>query len=366
MAKNKEVFDLYGGLSHLTDLRRGQGRRYSIELVVILVILGIMNGYDGYRSIGDFIERNQEELIFLFKQEKNCLPSFSTIRRVMGKIDFNELCSIFEGWANKNILIKEKEWISLDGKAISGTFPKEAHKFVNLVSLFCVDKKQTFSIGKVDDKSNEIPKVQELIEQFPHKKVIFRMDAMHCQKKTIDAILKKESFYVLQVKENQKALFKKVTFIAENMSAISSHTTKEKNKGRLEKREVTVHKECLDLEYYGWSEASFIIKVKRSVKHKSNKTSEETAYFITNLKERAAIFNKGIRNHWRIENSLHYVKDVTFNEDRLKIRSGSAPQNMALLRTFVINIFRQNGYSNIKQTTRLLAGRVGLMFSLLR
>ena len=366
MVKKKKVFDLYEKLSPLSDKRRGQGKRHPVKLVVIIVILGIMNGYDGYRAIGDFTIRNKDELILIFNPKKNRLPSFSTIRRVMGMVDFDELCGIFEEWAKNNIIIKEKEWISLDGKSISGTFPEEAHKFVNLVSLFCVEKKQVFSVGKVDEKSNEIPKVQELIEKCPVKKVIFRADAMHCQTKTVEAVLKKESFYVLQVKENQKFLFRKVKFIAENLPAISSDITEEKNRGRLEKREVTVHKESLDLKHYGWKEVKFIVKVKRTVEHKNGKISEETAYFITNLDEKASFFNKGIRDHWRIENSLHYVKDVTFNEDRLKIRSGSAPQNMALLRSFVLNIFRQNGYSMIKQTTRLLAGRIELMFSLLR
>jgi len=214
MAKKKEVFNLYNKLSQLTDRRRGQGKRHSIELVVILVILGIMNGYDGYRAIGDFVVRNRGELISVFKPKDDRLPSFSTIRRVMGKIDFEELCKIFEEWASNNISIKKKDWISLDGKSISGTFPEESHKFVNLVSLFCIDKKLVFSVGKVDDKSNEIPKVQELIEKSPITKVVYRADALHCQTKTVKAILKKESFYVLQVKENQKFLFRKVKFIA--------------------------------------------------------------------------------------------------------------------------------------------------------
>lgn len=366
MVKKKEVFDLYRRLSQLADIRRGQGKRHPVELVIIIVILGIMNGYDGYRAIEDFVVRNREELIFIFKPKKDRLPSFSTIRRVMGKIDFDELCCIFQEWADHNIVIQEREWISLDGKSISGTFPEETHQFVNLVSLFCVDKKQVFSVGKVDEKSNEIPKVQELIEKFPVKNVIFRMDALHCQKKTIAIISKKESHYVLQVKENQKFLFRKVKFISENLPAISSDITEEKNRGRFEKREATVYKEGLDLKHYGWESVKFIVKVKRTVTHKCEKRSEETAYFITNLKEKALFFNKGIRNHWRIENSLHFIKDVTFNEDSLKIRSGSAPQNMALLRTLVINIFRQKGYSNIKQTTRLLAGSIELMVSLLR
>lgn len=361
--KIENVFNLYQELSKLSDVRREQGKRHKIELTVMIVILSIMSGYDGYRGIGDFINKNSEELIALFKPKKDRLPSFSTIRRVMKCIDFDELCILFEKWAKNNIEIKEKEWISLDGKSMKGTISNNKHKFVNLVSLFCVEKKQVFSMGKVDDKSNEIPKVQELIEKFPVRKVIYRMDAMHCQKNTIKKILKKESFYVLDVKENQKKLLKKVKCICKYFPIISSDITEEKNRGRLEKREVFVYKEGLDLKYE-WDDLKFVIEVKRVVKYK-NKKSEETAYFITNIDEKASFFNKGIRDHWKIENSLHYIKDVVLNEDRSRIRTGMAPQNMSLLRTFVINVLRLKGYKCIKQAIRLLSGNVKLMFSML-
>lgn len=360
----KDLFDLYRELSKLSDARREQGKRHKIELIVMNIILSLMSGYNGYRATGDFIKKNAKELIKLFKPGKNQLPSFSTVRRVMKEIDFTELCNVFEKWARNYIEIGKKEWISIDGKSIKGTIPDKEHKFVNLVSLFCVDKKQVFSMGKVDDKSNEIPKVQELIDKFPTKNVIFRMDALHCQKKTIKKILKKESFYVLDVKNNQKNLLKKVKFIADYLPAISKNITKEKNRGRIERREVTIYKESLDLKY-DWDDLNFIIKVKRNIKHKSGKKTEEFAYFITNLDERASFFNKGIRDHWRIENSLHYIKDVVFNEDLSHIRTGMAPQNMSLLRTFVINILRWKGYSGIKQATRLLSGDIKLMASFL-
>jgi len=366
LIRTQERFNLYNELSNLSDARRTQGKRHQLDLIIIIVILAIMNGYDGYHAVNDFIERYRKEIISIFKPKKDRLPSLSTVRRIMIRVDFDELCLVLEKWAKCHLQISEKEWISLDGKAIKGTFPEEMHKFVNLVSLFCPEKKQVFSMGKVDDKSNEIPKVQELIEKFPAKNVIYRMDAMHCQKKTIKVILKKESFYVLEVKENQKTLLKKVRFIAEHLPVISSSTTKEKNRGRFEIRKVTTHGKHLDLKYYGWDKLKLIIKVQRTIKHKNGKKSEETAYFITNLEEKASFFNKGIRDHWRIENSLHYVKDVVFNEDRLKIKKGMAPQNMSLLRTWVINIFRLKGYSRIRQATRLLAGRIELMFSLLR
>lgn len=364
--EEKDLFDLYNKFSKLYDTRRSEGKRHPIELIVMIVVLGIMNGYDGYRSIGDFITRNAVQLIFVFKPKENRLPSYSTVRRVMNKVDFDELCHILEEWAKHHVVIGERDWISLDGKAIKGTYPKKMHKFVNIVSLFAVNKKQVLSVGKVEYKSNEIPKVQEMIEKFPAKNVIYRIDAMHCQKKTIQCILKNASHYVLEVKQNQKWLLKKVKFIAEHLPAISSDVIQEKNRGRIEIRKATVHRECLDLEYYGWEGIKRIVKVERIVKYKSGKISNEIAYFITNLDEKASFFNKGIRDHWKIENSLHYVKDVTFKEDRLKIRSENAPQNMSVLRTLVINIFRNKGYSNIAQATRLLSGNIFAMLALLK
>lgn len=362
--KKEGVFNLYEELSKLSDIRRNEGKRHKIELVVLLVILAIISGYQGYRATGDFIKRNKKELISYFKPEKGRLPSFSTIRRVMNNINFNELCVIFEKWSKNYIEIKEKEWISLDGKEIRGTIPEEEYKFVNLVSLFAIEKKLVYSMGKVYEKSNEIPKVQELIENFPVHKVIFRMDALHCQKKTIKKILEKQSYYVLQVKTNQRKLFKKIEFIAKYFPKVASNIMREKNRGRIERRELTIYKEDLDLKYE-WDKLKYVIKIIRTVKHKNGKTSEETAYFITNLKESARFFNKGIRDHWKIENSLHYIKDVVFKEDRLKIRSGMAPQNFSLLRSFVMNVLRKNGYKSIMQATRLLALNIGAMMMLL-
>jgi len=356
--KKETIFCIYKELSTLSDNRRNQGKRHKIELIFMLVILSIMNGYNGFHAIDDFVKKHSNELISIFKVDKNRLPSYSTIRRNISKINFDELNNIFEKWTRKNIEICDKEWISLDGKEIRGSAYDAEKRFVNMISLFFVNKKLVYMMGKVEDKSNEIPKVQELIDAFPGKKVIFRMDAMHCQKKTIENILKKESFYVLEVKNNQKELLKKVKFISNYMPVKSKNKTKEKNRGRIETRKVSVYKDCFDLFNYGWTDVKNIIKVNRTVKYKKGKTSQETAYFITNLEENSAYFNKNIRGHWKIENSLHYIKDVVFKEDHQKIRTKHAPQNMSLLRTFVLNVFRQKGYNQITQSIRLLAGNL--------
>jgi hypothetical protein len=215
----KNICSLYQELACLSDERRLQGKRHSIELIVMISILSIMNGYAKFRAIGDFAKRYSSELIELFKPQKNRLPSYSTIRRAIKDIDFDELNNIFEKWTKNNILIAGREWISIDGKEIRGSTIDKEQKFINIISAFCVNIKQVYMMKKVDDKSNEIPKVQELIASFPKNDIVYRMDAMHCQKQTIDIILKKDSHYILQVKSNQKKLLKKVKFNAEYFPA---------------------------------------------------------------------------------------------------------------------------------------------------
>ena len=124
----------------------------------------------------------------------------------------------------------------------------------------------------------------------------------------------------------------------------------------------------IDLE---WTELKSIIRVKRTIKFtggkNKNKIHKETAYFISSLPSttKAKIFNQGIRSHWSIENSLHYVKDKTFNEDASRIRTKNAPENISLIRNIVINIFRENNYQNIAQAIRLISNDITKMFEMI-
>ncbi len=146
---------------------------------------------------------------------------------------------------------------------------------------------------------------------------------------------------------------------------IDTNTTKEKNRGRYEVRTVEVYEDLTDVDPR-WIGLQTIIKVIRESKTKSY-LSEEIAYFISSLPPDtpAKVFNEGIRSHWSIENSLHYVKDVTFKEDASKIRTKNSPQNISLIKNMVINIFRKNGYTNMAQAIRLVANDIPMMQNLM-
>jgi predicted transposase YbfD/YdcC len=133
----------------------------------------------------------------------------------------------------------------------------------------------------------------------------------------------------------------------------------------MEERRVEVYDDLTGIDI-DWIGLKSIIKVTRKVKHR-DKATEETAYFISSLPATttAKVFNEGIRSHWSIENSLHYVKDVTFREDASKIRTGNAPQNLSVVRNIVINIFRGHGYENIVQGVRLVANDIMKIWGLI-
>ncbi len=301
------------------------------------------------------MDRNKAEIVKLLKIQNKILPSVSTIRRALIAIEFCEIKLIFENWTRCRVKIQRGDWISVDGKALCGT-AESKHKETTIVSMFRIRDNLVLASDKVKQKSNEIPIVQKLIEYFIGKDVLIVADALHCQKETVKKIVKKESKYVIQVKKNQKKLYRKVKFIAEYLPSISENSVTEKNRGRLETRIATVHNLNLDLQHDNWDDLKHIVCIKRTTEYKG-KTTYETAYFITNAELDAMQFNIGIRGHWRIENSLHYVKDVTMREDALRIKKGNAPQNFSVIRSFILNLLRLNGFNTILSTFRRISSK---------
>ena len=189
MNKTKKKNNLYDKLSELNDFRRAQGRMHELRLILIIVIMAIMSGFCGLRSMGDFVKKNEKELSELFKTKNGRLPSRQTIGRILQHLDFDKFSDIFYSWAIDYVNIENKEWISIDGKAIKGTVTNSHNNLQNLTSLISVfvgKKKQIINAGKINsNKECEIPKVQELIKLLNLEGVVFTLDALHCQAKTI-------------------------------------------------------------------------------------------------------------------------------------------------------------------------------------
>jgi predicted transposase YbfD/YdcC len=183
-------------------------------------------------------------------------------------------------------------------------------------------------------------------------------------KKTTEAIIDSNNNYLIGVKKNQPTLYHQIeTIIGEKNNQTSSYTTLEKNKGRIELRHIMVSN-SIEAISKDWKGLQQIVGVQRIIKDKGV-ISKEMAYFISSRNENAFLYEQGVRSHWAIENSLHWVKDVTLKEDASKIKKGNAPQNISTIKNIGINIFRENNYTNMAEAMRLVANDINTLYNLI-
>lgn len=200
-------------LSQVPDFRRGQGRMHDLTVILILALMATLSGYYGQRATGDFVKKHYEELVEALQPKNSKLPSYQTIARVLQHLDYDKFSAAFFAWAKTVVPLSEKDWASFDGKGISGTTadPGTAKQsYTNLVSLFATKSKLVITQGKVTNKSNEIPLVQQLIKSLGLTGLVFTGDALHCQKETVKAIIESGNDYAIGVKGNQKKLHERL------------------------------------------------------------------------------------------------------------------------------------------------------------
>lgn len=211
---SKQLKNLYEVFAGLKDIRRKQGLRYPLPIVLLIAVFGIMNGAKSERAISRFAENNTKDLVKYLPLKKGKVPTRNIIRAVLANINFTELEELFYEWSKSQIKIEKNEWISVDGKSLSGTLSGKQtsqQSFKSLISLFVSKKKQCLKVSKIDTKkTNEIPCVQEMLQLLDLENVVFTIDAMHCQKKTTEIITKKNNNYIIGVKGNQKNLLKQI------------------------------------------------------------------------------------------------------------------------------------------------------------
>lgn len=182
-------------------------------------------------------------------------------------------------------------------------------------------------------------------------------------KKTVDDIIRSGNDYVIGLKANQPNLLAAAEQIAREQRPLDQCTQSDKSHGRMVHRTCKVYKAPPQLRKE-WPGLKRIVVVRRWGK-RGTKPYEETSYYISSLKKGAAVFNTGIRQHWAIENKLHWVKDVDFGEDKSRIRSGNAPAIMSIIRNIVINILREKGFQSIAQGKRMFAHDFNRIWELL-
>lgn len=343
---------LYSFLFKIRDHRRRQGQRYRLGHILLFSIFAILSGATSYRKTHTFIKAHYRTLDEVFDLNWKRLPAYTTIRAIIQDTSPAEIEEQFRAYSAQLAKSDTQRFVSFDGKVLRGSFDHfKDQRAGQVLSAFLTHCRIILAHEEIAEKTNEIPTAQELIARLGLAGHIFTFDAINCQEKTLAAAKATGNDVIVQVKENQKTLYNDCQATAAALppdDVYQDPPTKAHN--RIESRRVEVFTTMRITDADKWSLVEAIIKVerKRSVfntKAKSWQQSNEISFYVATTVLRAEEFGVGIRGHWRIENSAHYVRDVAMQEDRCRIRTN--PHIFARLRSFALNILRANNVENI-------------------
>lgn len=335
--------------TNLSDPRVERTKQHLLIDIITIAICAVICGADTWVSIETYgIAKKQWLQQFL--ELSNGIPSHDTFARVFARIDPQQFQECFLHWIKSISKITDGEVIAIDGKTLRRSYDKSNNKAaIHMVNAWASTNRLVLGQRKVDKKSNEITAIPELIKVLDVAGCIVTIDAMGCQKSIIKLITQKQGDYIITLKKNQINLYKNVEELFKDAISKkfdgynhSSYHTREINHGREEIRHYLMLKDVarqIDPKHE-WANFNSIGMVE-SVRTVNNKTTVETRYYICSLSSDAEKLGTSIRSHWGVENSLHWVLDVTFREDDCRIRKDNAPTNFAILRRIAINLLSQ-------------------------
>jgi predicted transposase YbfD/YdcC len=348
--------------SQIIDPRLDRRKLHDLSEILIITICAILSGVDDWEHISEF-GKSKIDWFKQFLVLKNGVPSHDTFGRVFSLLSHNDLEKYFVSWVTSASKLID-EVVAIDGKTLRGSHDRSSNQSaIHLVSAYATESGLILGQEKISDKSNEITAIPELLDRLYLTGCIVTIDAMGCQKKIVKKIIDKEADYVLSLKGNQGTLHNDVKsyFESNHKEGFKNidhdyYETNEKNHGRLETRKHWIIKNISGLnntdKWMGLKSIG-LVESERTV---GEKTSKERRFFICSIEPNAKKFANAVREHWAIENKVHWVLDVTFNEDRHRARTGNSAQNMSILRRLVINVIKQDKSKGSIKTKRLRAG----------
>ncbi|MDL2267283.1 ISAs1 family transposase [Desulfovibrio sp. OttesenSCG-928-G15] len=351
--------DFITHFSIIEDPRIERCKKHKLLDILFLTVSAVLSGAQGWEDIEEF-GHSKLEWLKRFIELPNGIPRHDTIARVMGRLEPNALQQCFFQWMSDVVSAIDGDVIAIDGKSVRRSFDKASRKnALHLVSAWSCAGGVALGQVATDKKSNEITAIPRLLELLEIKKCIITIDAIGCQKAIASEIVKKKADYVLGVKKNQPTLHDDCAQYFENhllkQAEPSSKTgvfeTIDKAHGRLEIRRCWQSTELKWLpSTKEWPGARSVLRVECERQTDSG-VSCEVRYFISSLPLNPEKALSTVRQHWFVENQLHWVLDVTFGEDDSRIRRGDAAENMAVLRRLALNICKRyaNGDSNPKK-----------------
>jgi predicted transposase YbfD/YdcC len=350
----------------LQDPRLERSRLHKLIDILVMAICAVICGADTWEDVEAFGKAKQTWFAG-FLELPNGIPSHDTFNRVFNRLDPQQFQACFMQWINAVSELIQGQVIAIDGKLLRRSHDKGIGKAaIDMVSAWANSNHLVLGQIKVDDKSNEITAIPQLLKALEISGCIVTIDAIGCQTEIAETIIDQDADYVLSLKENQGRLYEDVKLLFEDLenSAYTAYAydharTVDKGHGRIEIRECWT---ISDLEvlrhlrgFENWKNLHTVSRI-RSQRWIGEETSTEDRYHIASVYG-AKLVLRIVRFQWGIENQLHWVLDIAFDEDHHRLRTDHGPENFAVLRHIALNLLKQE--HSLKRSIkgkRLVAG----------
>jgi len=331
----------------IKDPRQARKVVYPLDEVLLLVLCAVISGAQGWVSIALYGQKKLD-LLRRFLPFEDATPSHDQLGILFSRLDMEQFQHCFMTWIGSLHEVLEGV-IAVDGKTLRRSFDTPSSKAaIHMISAWACEQKLILGQRKVDDKSNEITAIPELLALLTIKGAIVTIDAMGCQRKICRQIIDQEANYVIGLKGNQGSLREDVElFFDEHVERgiggdfIKQSETVDGGHGRIETRKYTV---CSDTgwltERHQWPGLKSVVMTEYTREIRGNAETVRQ-FYIASFEEEPKRMAKYIRDHWQVENSLHWVLDVTFRQDESRIRTGNAAANFATINHAAMNLLRK-------------------------
>ena len=327
---------------NIPDHRVERHKVHRVEEILLVTFCGIITGCEGWDDI-ELYGESKLDFLRRYLPFKSGVASDDTLRRFFRTLDPEKFESCFVDWVKSFQIDLESKIIAIDGKTSRGSFDGD-NRPLHLLNAFVSELGLSLGQLKVATKSNEIKAIPVLLEMLDLAGSIVTIDALGCQSSITEKIIENKADYVLALKGNQGALHEDVVmFFKRKPPKIKRYIYKENSTGhgRNEIRQCVVADDIdwLRTRHPQWCSLKSIVEIESTREIKGNETTEKR-YYISSLSADPKRILEVVRQHWGIENKLHWVLDVCFGEDQSRIRKGNAPRNISIIRKTALNLLQ--------------------------
>ena len=331
----------------LTDPRREHRKQHKLSDIIFITIAAVICGADDWYEIEEYGKHKQDWLKTILELPYG-IPSHDTFNRVFSILDPAAVLKCFMSWVQSIVTTLEGQIINFDGKRLCNSGQGGSKSVIHMVSAWSGANKMVLGQVKVDDKSNEITAIPELLDLLMVKGSLVTIDAMGCQRDIAAKIIEKQADYMLAVKDNQASLHDDIKEAFEHEKNIETHIQSNMGHGRIEKRTCSI---ITNIDWIcskeGWEGLQTLVAIEsRRIQKATGIVQTENRYYISSKKASAEVFNHAARQHWGIENNLHWTLDVVFNEDGSTKRAGDAAENFSSINKIALNLLNQDDYKS--------------------